>query len=128
MAVTVIEALVSTIETGHTMFWTITGVDPPFNKGLSRKARPPRLVEWQAVPLLVEIGSDVLDRPVLERPHRELRNIKAGLQITTISVVQEDDTSISHIVPITCFDAGNAAPGMHFTVTYVLYAICTDVP
>jgi hypothetical protein len=98
------------------------GVNPPFNKKLSKAARPKWLVEWQAIPILEEIGADVLDHP-----DPRILNSKAGLQITPVIVVKESDTSLTHVVSITCTDAGNPPPGMPFTVTYILYAIFTNV-
>lgn len=62
-------------ETGTTFVWTMTGVNPPFNKNLSKGARPKWLVEWQAIPILEEIGADVLDHP-----DRRIQDSKAGLQ------------------------------------------------
>lgn len=122
MAVQVVEQLVATIDSGTTFFWTMTGVHPPFNQKLKKSARPKWLTEWQAVPLVVTVGEDVLDHP----DPRD-RTSKAGLQIPKVIVVQEPDTSLSHVVVITCTDAGNPPPGAKFTVTYVLYAIFTDV-
>jgi len=60
MAVTVIEQLVATIDSGTTISWTMTGAHPPFNPKLNKNARPKWLVEWQAIPLLVEIHGDIL--------------------------------------------------------------------
>jgi hypothetical protein len=127
MAVTAVEQLVATIESGTTFTWNMTSVNAPFNPSLNTTARPQWLVEWQAIPLVVEVGGDVLDHPILERPHRDIRNSKPGLQIEPVTVVQEFDTSLTHIVSIKCTDVGNPPPGMHFTVTYVLYAIFTVV-
>ena len=122
MAVTVVEQLVATIKTGTVLTWSMSGVNPPFNKKLSKAARPKWLVEWQAIPILEEIGADVLDHP-----DPRIRNSKAGLRVDAPLVVKESDTSLTHIVSITCIDAGNPPPGMPLTVTYVLYAIFTDV-
>jgi hypothetical protein len=122
MAVTVVEQLVATIKTGTTFTWTMSGVNPPFNKNLSKGARPKWVVEWQAIPILEEIGADVLDHP-----DPRIQNSRAGLRVAEPVVVREHDTSLTHIVSITCTDAGNPPPGMPFTVTYVLYAIFTDV-
>ncbi|HEX6377319.1 MAG TPA: hypothetical protein VFZ91_16550 [Allosphingosinicella sp.] len=113
----VVEQFTATIETGQTFFWSMQNAHPPFNRDLSRRARPRWLVEWQAVPLVVEVD---IDSPGIQ-------NAKAGLEIPQVIVVQEADTSLSHRVAITCHDMGNPPPGARFIVTYVLYAIFHDI-
>ena len=118
MATTVVKQFVATIKSGSTTRLYITNVHSPFNPNLSEKAEPKYLVEWQAIPLVVRVNPD----------DPGVATAKAGLQISPVIIVQEPDTSLSHIVPITCHDAGNPPPGARFVATYVLYAMFTDLP
>ena len=117
MAVTVVKQFVATINSGSTFVWSMLNAHPPFNKGLSDRAQPKWLVEWQAIPLVVRVNPD----------DPGVATAKAGLQIAPVIIVQENDTSLTHLVSITCHDAGNPPPGARFVLTYVLYAIFTDL-
>ena len=118
MATTVVKQFVATIASGSTFVWSMTNADPPFNPKLTEKAQPNWLVDWQAIPLVVNINPD----------DPGVKTAKVGLQISPVIIVQENDTSLTHIVSITCHDAGNPPPGARFVATYVLYAIFIDVP
>lgn len=119
MATTVVKQFVATIASGSTFVWSMTNAHPPFNPNLSEKAEPKWLVEWQAIPLVVR---------VLNPDDPGVATAQAGLQISPVIIVQESDTSLTHVVPITCHDAGNPPPGARFVTTYVLYAVFTDLP
>ena len=118
MATTMVRQFVATINSGKTFVWAMTNTNPPFNRPLRKDAKPKWIVEWQAIPLVVSVD---LDSP-------NVATAKAGLQISPVTVVQEGDTSLTHIVPITCIDKGNppGAPA-RFVVTYALYAVFFDV-
>jgi hypothetical protein len=95
----------------------MTNAHPPFNPKLSENAQPKWLVEWQAIPLILTFQSN----------DEVVPGCKAALQIAPVIIVQEDDTSLTNIVRITCTDEGHPPPGAKFTVTYVLYAIFTNL-
>lgn len=117
MAVTVFEQFAATLSAGSTIFWTMTDAHPPFNPNVNPEARPQFLLEWQAIPILTTV----------DPASPGIRNIRPALEISQVIIVQEHDTSHSHQLAITCHDLGNPPPGSQFVVTYVLYAIRTDI-
>ncbi len=119
MATTVVKQFVATIDSGTQINWHMTGVNPPLNKRGFQNAQPEWVVQWQAVPVAWRV--DILDPKV--------HTAKPGVMVCDVTVVQEGDTSLTHIVPIACVDVGNNffTPA-RFVLTYVLYAIFHDVP
>lgn len=119
MATHVVRQFVATINSGTTHRWRMLNANPPFNRELRESAKPKWLVQWQAIPLVVNVD---IDDP-------KVAIAKAGLRVEPVTIVQEGDTSLSHIVQITCVDEGNNffTPA-RFVTTFVLYAIFYDVP
>jgi hypothetical protein len=119
MAATVVKQFVDKINSGETINFFMTNANPPFNRRLSEKAQPEVLIEWQAVPLVLSFDVGMPVNPTA----------KPGLMISPVTVIQENDTSLTHKVPITCIDVGNP-PGSpaRFVTTFVLYAVFFDVP
>lgn len=119
MATTVVRQFVGTIRVGTTVRWRLGPVTGPFNRAASQGAKPEMILYWQAVPLFSSIA---IDSP-------RIATARAGLIVGPITVVQEADTSLTHVVPITCIDEGNP-PGTsaRFVTTYALYYVKFDVP
>ena len=116
MATTVVKQFVATINSGATVWWDMTGVNPPFNRRLRDSAEPKWIVSWQAVPLVVTVD-DVAANV----------NSKSGLIVNTVYVIQEPDTSLTHRVQIACVDANSLFAPAPFVTTYALYAVFHDV-
>jgi hypothetical protein len=116
VAVSVVKQFTATIKSNSVFTWLMMNASPPFNPGLTERAELPWLVEWFAVPLVVNVN---LDSPGIQ-------NAKAGIKISPVTVIQEGDTSLTHRVELTCYDVGNPGTPADFTLTYALYAVFFD--
>jgi len=123
MSTTVVKQFVATINSGSQVNWVMSGVCPLFNQELRRDAQPKWVVQWQAVPLIVDFDASALDDP-------KFPSARAGMIVGTVTVVQEGwNRPLSHVVTVSCTDIGNnILTPVKFVVTYVLYAIFHDVP
>jgi hypothetical protein len=111
MATQVIKQFEATINSGASFTWSMLNANPPFGPVPFPDRQPNWIVEWQAVPIFISTNQAFTARP--------------GIRIDPITIVEEQDTSQTHVVRITCSDAANT--GGSFVATYVLYAIFTDV-
>jgi hypothetical protein len=113
MATQVIKQFLGTIRSGTSFTWSMANANPPFPDVNFNDRQPKWIVEWQAVPIFLAPDTPAADPA------------KPGIRIDPVTIVEEQDTSQTHVFTITCSDFANTGAG--FVATYVLYAIFTDV-
>jgi hypothetical protein len=113
MATFVIKQFLATINSGSTFTWFMHGANPPFPDVPFEDRQPNWIVEWQAVPIFISPSSPDAARAL------------PGIRVDPITIIEEQDTSQTHVVTISCHDFANTGAG--FVATYVLYAVFFDV-
>lgn len=113
MATYVIKQFLATIRSGTSFTWFMHNTNPPFPDVNYPDRQPNWIVEWQAVPIFLSPDAPPAAAAV------------PGIRVDPITILEEQDTSQTHVVAITCTDAANT--GVGFTATYVLYAVFFDV-
>ena len=118
MATQVIKQFLSTIHSGTSFTWSMGNANP-LSLDVDYPDRQPqsRIVEWQAAPIFIAL--------VTLPPPGTVLNQRPGIRLDPVTIVEEEDTSQTHIFTLTCSDLANT--GVGFVLTYVLYAIFTDV-
>lgn len=117
MATQVIKQFLSTIHSGTSFTWSMGNANPPFPDVDYPDRQPQWIVEWQAAPIFIALDTTPPPGTVL--------NQRPGIRLDPVTIVEEEDTSQTHIFTLTCSDLANT--GVGFVLTYVLYAIFTDV-
>lgn len=118
MATYVVKQFVGTINSGATLRWHMRQASPlEISEKTGILPKPRWIVQWQAIPLVVSIDPD----------DPKNATSKAGLRTEPITIIHETETSLTHIVQITCVDENNYFPA-RFVTTFVLYAVFHDIP